>query len=101
MTARMQEAFPELTLVYGNYYCPIWGKRWHQWLVTADGEIVDPTAHQFPSNGTGEYVARLPEELPVGKCANCGEEYYEPYDGTVCSARCGDAFSESLMGRVR
>lgn len=99
VTKKMQEAFPELTTVYGNYYCLVWGKRWHQWLVTPAGEIVDPTAQQFPSRGTGEYVARTQNELPVGKCANCGEEYYEHYDGTVCSERCGNEFVKSLTER--
>ena len=27
-TWAMQEYFSELTSVYGNYYCPTWGKRW-------------------------------------------------------------------------
>lgn len=95
VTKAMAEAFPELTIVYGNYYCPIWGERWHQWLTTIGGEIVDPTVRQFPSVH-GTYHARQPEEMPYGKCANCGELYYTPYDDTVCSEACSKAFIRSL-----
>lgn len=95
----MREAFPELRLAYGNYYCLIWGERWHMWLATPDGEIVDPTQQQFPTQG-GPYVERREEERPAGKCANCGELYYEHYDGTVCSETCGEAFLRSVTASL-
>jgi hypothetical protein len=43
----------------------------HWWAVTASGEIVDPTASQFPSRL--EYRP-FDESLgsPTGKCPNCG-----------------------------
>lgn len=47
---------PTLRLVRGHYYCPIWGEQPHWWTVRPDGTVVDPTAAQFPSKGTGEYV---------------------------------------------
>ena len=92
----MVAAFPELRIAYGNYYCPIWGERWHMWLVAPDGEIIDPTIQQFPSPH-GSYVELSEKELPVGRCAQCGKLYYERYDGTVCGASCGIAFLESLQ----
>ena len=91
----MAAAFPELRIAYGNYYCPFWGERWHMWLVTPAGEIVDPTIQQFPSPH-GSYVERQEHELPCGTCANCGDLYYEYYDGMVCGESCGDAFIRSL-----
>ena len=55
-TAKLQEQFPNLRRVYGFYYCPIWGERNHFWCITEQNTVVDPTASQFPSKGTGSYV---------------------------------------------
>lgn len=52
----MVDAFPELRIVCGKYYCPHWGERVHYWCVDMDLGIVDATAAQFPSNGRGVYV---------------------------------------------
>lgn len=50
----MQSTFPELTRVFGKLYfsneigalsSPLF--EYHWWCITADGEIVDPTAQQF------------------------------------------------------
>jgi len=50
------ELNPELRLVRGYYYCPIWNKKEaHWWTVELDGEIYDPTKDQFPSRGMGDY----------------------------------------------
>lgn len=51
----MAKAFPELTVVYGLYHCPIWGTRNHFWCLTSDDKIIDPTKNQFPSKGIGLY----------------------------------------------
>lgn len=87
----MAAAFPELRLVRGHYYCIAWGERGHWWLATPDGSIVDPTAAQFPSKGTGEYVEwddSQPE--PTGRCPQCGELCY---DGDyLCSDACHVAY---------
>lgn len=82
----MQLAFPQLTRVRGHYVCPIWGLREHWWLL--DGEtIVDPTAAQFPSKGTGVYIPLTgDEEEPTGLCMNCGEYCYS--GAYTCSDRC-------------
>ncbi len=92
----MVAAFPELRIAYGNYYCNIWGERWHMWCVTPEGEIIDPTLRQFPTQA-GSHIERCEDKRPVGKCANCGELYYEYFNGTVCSESCGKAFARSLM----
>ena len=55
-TLAMAAVFPELTRVRGHYLCWVWGEREHWWLVEPNGEIVDPTADQFPSKGGGVYV---------------------------------------------
>src|SRR5262245_15184252 len=52
-SAAMAAAFPELARVRGHYVCPVIGEREHWCCVTAGGEVVDPTAAQFPSQGTG------------------------------------------------
>jgi len=48
--------FSELRRIDGRYICPVLGSKPHAWCVlTPDGQIVDGTAGQFPSNGSGEY----------------------------------------------
>lgn len=60
---------PELTLVRGYYFCPIWNvKEQHWWTKDKDGNIIDPTKDQFPSKGQG---------------------FYEEFDGTVKCSECG------------
>lgn len=62
-----------LTLVRGHYYCPVWGKQPHWWCKTSDGQIIDPTARQFPSKGAGEYV----EFDGMLECEHCGASIAE------------------------
>ncbi len=86
-TLEMQKVFPELQRVRGHYWCLSWGRRTHWWLKTADGAVVDPSANQFPSKGTGfyeEHDESQPE--PTGRCLNCGE-YIFGLD-TFCSPAC-------------
>lgn len=68
---------PELKLERGTYVCPMWGDQAHWWLVDPDGEIVDPSARQFPSGGAGLYI---------------------PFDGTVTCAECGKKGKEEDFG---
>lgn len=97
VTLRMLEAFPELLRVGGYYYCAAWGKRQHWWLKTVSGEIVDPTARQFPSNGFGRYEEIGPGvRVPIGVCAFCGGDRHEEDGMTVCSDQCGNALANSL-----
>lgn len=90
VTEAMVAVFPELTRIRGFYMCEAWGVREHWWLVAPDGEIVDPTAGQFPSKGTSEYVPLKEGSLePTGKCMNCGGYVYRA--SKACSTACAKA----------
>jgi hypothetical protein len=96
VTQSMVEAFPELRRVRGHYYCGIWGERQHWWCVSPAGEIVDPTAAQFPSKGLGEYVEWVEgTEEPTGMCPNCGELCYGT--GTCCSKACEQEYARYVL----
>lgn len=74
----MQEVFPELDLVKGWYKDPIWGDREHWWLLDDSGEVVDPTAKQFPTKGLFAYKRVKPgDPKPLGKCMICGAYCYD------------------------
>lgn len=64
---------PALRLVRGWYICPIAGKQEHWWTEEPNGDIVDPTADQFPSDGWGEYV----EFDGYWDCEHCGTRVHE------------------------
>ena len=105
-TRVMQEAFPELRRARGFYYCFIWGERQHWWLVDPNGSIVDPTAAQFPSRGTCAYRELSDEEVerevPIGKCANCGEPTYRHgYSSDFCSENCGISYIAYINASLR
>lgn len=95
-TENMLAQFPELTRVRGHYYCSLWGEREHWWLLDPQGNIIDPTAIQFPSHGHGVYQI-LDESLPqpTGKCPNCGEYCYN--NKTCCSERCSTEYRYYIM----
>ena len=96
-TLGMVKEFPELKRVRGMVHvkepyglnptkCPHW------WLITQEGEIVDPVVHQYPL-GIVKYV-QLDESLgiPTGKCINCGDFCYK--NSCVCSEKCGEVLNE-------
>lgn len=86
-TEIMNNDFPELVRVRGHYNCPIWGLREHWWLTTPEGNIIDPTARQFPSKGFGDYTPwDESREEPTGTCPNCGGYAYN--GNTTCSEKC-------------
>ena len=87
VTEEMQDEFPELKRVRGHYLCSSWGSRSHWWCVTPDGQVVDPTADQFPSLGSGVYTPwDETKDEPTGMCMNCGEYVYS---GRIsCSNKC-------------
>jgi hypothetical protein len=99
----MMRTFPELRRVRGHYYCTIWGPREHWWLIATDGSVVDPTAEQFPSRGTGEYVEldyfRDTSLDPTGKCPNCGGTCYGGAD--FCDDDCANDFINDLNDEIR
>ena len=102
-TEEMKKVFPELIQVKGYYHSPLWGVRQHWWLQTTDGEIIDPTQHQFPGINLldipdKENYQELTEE-PIGKCINCGKLIFEnEYSSNICSRYCADQFHRSLAG---
>jgi hypothetical protein len=90
MSEELVKNDPTLRLVRGFYYCPFWGEQGHWWTVNKNGDIIDPTAKQFPSGGiTGEYV----EFDGIVYCEECGKEMKEEdvqFAGNypLCSTRC-------------
>lgn len=74
-TAAMVADFPELRRIRGNVMVGI-QFRPHWWCLTPDGDVIDPTAHQWPTM-PGLYDA-IPDgaEEPHGKCLECGSELY-------------------------
>ena len=94
MSEALVKENPELRLVRGHYFCPLWcSNEPHWWCVDKDGKIHDPTALQFPSRGSGIY-----EEFDgIIPCAECGAEVEET-DATIngrygfCSHRCAMRF---------
>lgn len=89
-TREMVKEFPELRRVAGYYHCVLWGRRTHWWCVTEDGEVVDPTASQFPSKGKGWYEEVTDfSEFPTGVCMDCGDPVY--HGDTFCSPECETA----------
>jgi len=96
ITLGLAEKFPDLKRVRGHYYCPTWGERAHWWLVDKDGQIVDPTASQFPSGGAGVYVSwEEGSREPTGTCPQCGDYVYD--GGTCCSESCHSAYVAYCM----
>lgn len=94
----MAAVFTELTVKKGFYHCHSWGRRTHWWLVDEDGQIVDPTARQFPSAGRGDYQAisddELPELVPTGRCMDCGDDVYK--GATFCNRSCENSYAAYL-----
>jgi hypothetical protein len=95
-TRHMAERFPELKRVAGFYQNPegaSHGEHW--WLETADGIIVDPTADQWPSLGTGTYVRYDPTVHLVskGSCPSCGVGLYSRSGSYPCSKSCDEALA--------
>lgn len=96
VTAEMAEAFPWLRRVRGHYFCVVTGRDHpHWWMQDADGQVIDPTASQFPSNGAGIYTEHEGPE-PSGKCPNCGGYVYD--GGTVCGDMCARQYEAYCRG---
>lgn len=75
MSEALVKADPTLTLVRGHYYCPYWSvdPHPHWWVKDQEGNIIDPTALQFPSKGKGIYT----EFDGTVECSQCGKEMKE------------------------
>lgn len=77
LAEELVEKNPELTLVRGHYFCPIWNTdEKHWWTVDKDGNVHDPTAEQFPSKGKGIYT---------------------PFDGMLICEECGKKITEDKV----
>lgn len=92
----MRLTFPDLSIVYGSYLCPILGEQRHWWLFDAErGVVVDPGYARYPSRGTGGYGTSPIEEWPlkpVGRCLFCRSYVYnDTYQG-CCTQRCQESF---------
>ena len=102
-TAAMKLQFPELRIVCGFAHCA-WGARQHWWCVAPDGQIIDPTASQFP--GVFEYEEldlkdpTTRARVPTGPCYWCGEDCFDPWY-SVCSQECNDKAMAELNRELR
>lgn len=97
-THSMAHQFPELTRVPGFYFDSEGGRAYgeHWWLEDAAGNVIDPTADQFPARENGFYVRYDPELhlIAKGKCMNCGEPLYTRESAYPCSAECDESMAE-------
>ena len=101
-TLEMKKAFPELTRVRGQidvmepHGLPP-TKTTHWWLVTENGEIVDPTAHQYPTRIVKYTPVDETRGGPTGKCPNCGGLCYE--GDYLCSKKCEKEYLDYINER--
>ena len=93
-TDLMAAAFPNLKVRAGYYHCYVWGKRQHWWLETENGIVIDPTAMQFPSEGTCEYEFVEEGERPIGRCINCGGDVFK---GSPCRELCSKSCEKEAL----
>jgi len=106
ISERMVEAFPHLSLRKGFFYSLMWGRRTHWWCRDDGGNIVDPTARQYPDgiifpptvdryeDLTDCADAELYERVPSSKCMDCGEWVYR--GAKFCNADCEARTMEML-----
>lgn len=92
MAEAAMKADPSLSLVRGFYICEVSGKQPHWWTVKPDGSIFDPSCKQFPSGGSGEYIA-FNGELTCSVCNRSVSEadFYRVELGgkdILCSVEC-------------
>jgi hypothetical protein len=83
---------PNLILVRGWYYEPLWNKDEEHWW-TKDkntGEIFDPTAAQFPSGGIKELYTEFDNKISCSECGKMMTEETMQMCGRypVCSTKC-------------
>lgn len=101
----MAKEFPELTITNGFAHFPTCGPRAHWWCKDAEGNIVDPTGHQYPEY-VGSPIVDYEEiddnhearRYAQTKCMNCGEYYYVKPElkGLLHNEKCNQDFAASL-----
>ena len=63
------ESNPDLRLVRGYYYEPLWDREEeHWWCVDINNEIHDPTKKQYPSGGIKEFYREFDGTLECEEC---------------------------------
>ncbi len=92
-TSLMVEAFPQLRRVRGHAMVGI-NFRPHWWCVTPDGEVVDPTAHQWDVPPLFYDALCDDTEEPCGKCIYCGDLLFR-------SKGAGSYLCENCMPNVK
>jgi hypothetical protein len=108
-TLRMVAAFPELKRVPGHVLTASWGRSAHWWCLTPDGQIIDPTAKQFPDELVDYDPWVAGTEVRVGRCMDCGDPIYarpeeldKPltgiYSTSFCDQDCYGKFGAHLAG---
>lgn len=96
----MKEAFPELEVTNG-FAITSWGDREHWWLKDSEGNVVDPTAHQFVLFGYEEIDDTHPaRNYPRRRCMDCGEYYYQTpeLDGIMHTKACEKSYAAYING---
>jgi hypothetical protein len=96
----MVKEFPELRLARGFVSTPD-AELTHWWCVDQEGDVIDPTRHQFP---LVFWYTEISDDHPLAKypmkkCMNCGEMYLQSeghsYD-PACDEYCFKELNESL-----
>jgi hypothetical protein len=93
VSLEMQQVFPELRIAKGLVNIIEDDKQYqHQWLVSPEGDIIDPTAKQWA--GVYNYIEiKENDPYPIGKCMNCGEWVFSDSDSApFCSERCAKEY---------
>jgi hypothetical protein len=101
--------FPELKTTNGFAHFIHCEPRAHWWCKDPEGNIVDPTAHQFPKYLGSPIMdyEEIDDNHPArmyaqAKCMNCGEYYYETPElrGVLHNKRCENEFINYLNGSL-
>ena len=98
-TINMSLSFPELKRVCGlasveELYGDPPTKTPHWWLKDKNGNIVDPTGHQYPTRILKYEEASEDCGPPTGRCPNCGDLCYEGH--YLCSDKCSKEYMKYL-----
>jgi len=95
VSEEMQQVFPELRIAKGLVQIEE-NRKWyqHQWCVSLDGDIIDPTAKQWV--GILEYKEIGNDDpYPKGKCINCGGWVFSDSGmSSFCSEECVIEYNE-------
>lgn len=102
VTQDMCKEFSELKRIPGHVIWADGSSREHWWCEDQFGNIIDPTASQWPLL-PAEYVAWKPgNEVCIGRCMECGDYIYaapNSLDGArkeICSDKCYNAYANYL-----